>query len=85
MTENHIQFILNQTTYTKEQAESLLSENNNDYELVIKKYLNPNYQPAIQKELSVNQQKYKEIREMMDEVYRSYEKKKEAESQQNTS
>ena len=85
MTENHIQFILNQTTYTKEQAESLLSENNNDYELVIKKYLNPNYQPAIQKELSVNQQKYKEIREMMDEVYRSYEKKKEAESQENTS
>lgn len=85
MTENHIQFILNQTTYTKEQAESLLSENNNDYELVIKKYLNPNYQPPKQKELSVNQQKYKEIREMMDEVYRSYEKKKEAESQENTS
>lgn len=85
MTENHIQFILNQTTYTKEEAESLLSENNNDYELVIKKYLNPNYQPPKQKELSVNQQKYKEIREMMDEVYRSYEKKKEAESQENTS
>ena len=84
MTENHIQFILNQTTYTKEQAESLLSENNNDYELVIKKYLNPNYQPPKQKELSVNQQKYKEIREMMDDAYRSYEKKKEAESQQNT-
>lgn len=85
MTENHIQFILNQTTYTKEEAESLLSENNNDYELVIKKYLNPNYQPPKQKKLSVNQQKYKEIREMMDEVYRSYDKKKEAESQQNKS
>lgn len=79
-----VDIIVKQTTYTNEEAESLLSENNNDYELVIKKYLNPNYQPPKQKELTVNQQKYKEIREMMDDAYRSYEKKKEAESQQNT-
>ena len=55
-----------------------MKEWDNDYELVIKEYLNPNFMKKKEKkkELSLNQKIMGEIRDFMDECNVSYDNKR---------
>lgn len=74
-----INIVVSQTNYDLEIAKKKLKEWNNDYELVIKEYLNPNFmeKKEIKKEISLNQKIMSEIRDFMDECNVSYDKKRE--------
>ena len=68
--EENIQIILRQTNYTYAEAREKLEDNNNDIITVIRMYLKqgvPTEKPATHT-LSINQQIYKEIRSLMDEI-----------------
>ena len=75
-----IAMIMRQTDYTQEISIQKLAEHNNDVIQVIRAYM----QPLVQDHLStptltlpsVNQQRYKEIRRMMDDAARTYDLKK---------
>jgi hypothetical protein len=73
-----INIVVSQTNYDLEIAKKKLKEWNNDYELVIKEYLNPNFmeKKEIKKEISLNQKIMSEIRDFMDECNVSYDKKR---------
>jgi hypothetical protein len=67
--ETNIQIVMRQTNYTHVEASAHLNLNNHDIPKVIRNYLN-NGVPvtAAAAPLSMNQQIYKEIRTLMDEV-----------------
>ena len=68
--DSNIQIIMRQTNYTYEEAKKHLEINDNNINKVIRLYLKPNIcslQPE-NKQLSMNQQIYKEIRTLMDEI-----------------
>ena len=66
----NIQIIIRQTNYTYEEAKQQLAIHNNDIPEVIRLYLKPNSCTTAPetKPLSMNQQIYKEIRILMDEI-----------------
>ena len=65
----NIEIIMRQTDYTYEEARNKLQLHNNITE-VIRLYLKPETSdtPEIKPQLSMNQQIYKEIRSLMDEI-----------------
>jgi len=68
--DSNIQIVMRQTDYTYEEAKKQLYVNNNNITQVIRLYLKPNIctiNPG-HKQLSINQQIYKEIRTLMDEI-----------------
>mgnify|MGYP005992911367 CR=1 FL=1 len=68
--DSNIQIIMRQTNYTYEEAKIHLEINDNNINKVIRLYLKPNIsslQPE-NKQLSMNQQIYKEIRTLMNEI-----------------
>lgn len=68
--DSNIQIVMRQTDYTYEEAKKHLDINNNNITEVIRLYLKPNIctiNPE-RKQLSMNQQIYKEIRMLMDEI-----------------
>jgi hypothetical protein len=68
--QNNIEIVMRQTNYTSEEAKAQLQLYNNDINKIIRLYLNngvPNVQVTY-KQLSMNQQIYKEIRNFMDET-----------------
>ena len=65
--DDNVQIVMRQTDYTLEEATILLQLNNNDVIKVIRLYLNkgtPNKQIE-NKPLTINQQIYKEIRDLL--------------------
>lgn len=58
-----ISILMRQTTYTKEEAIQSLKENNNDIEKCIEQFLE--IPPKKEREMSVNQKIFKNIRENM--------------------
>jgi len=79
-----LNIVISQTNYNLEIAKKKLEEWDNDYELVIKEYLNPNFMKEdvihsgnIRENKSLNQKIMKEIRDFMDECNVSYDKKRE--------
>lgn len=64
--DSKIQMILNQTTYTQEEATTKLELFNNDPIKVIKNYLGIPEKKTEQKIKSINQEIYKQIREKID-------------------
>jgi hypothetical protein len=73
--DEQIGIIMRQTTYTKEESEEKMRENNNNYIVVIEKFMGiePKKTAAI---TSVNQEKYKQFRMLMDESEENYRKNK---------
>lgn len=67
--EDNIQIILRQTNYNYAEAKDKLLQNDNNYMVVIRLYLNNGVleNTAVNKPLSLNQQTYKEIRKFMAE------------------
>lgn len=63
--QDKIQMILNQTELTEKQTEDLMKKHNNDYIKVIEEYMNVPDKPS-PKDLTTNQEIYKQIREFMD-------------------
>lgn len=78
-----LEIVLRQTDYTEEQAIQHLEEENYNFEVVLKKYMNPEYKKQQEntiertENLSVNQKIYKEIRDFMDHGSMLYQKRKE--------
>ena len=68
--DSNIQIVMRQTDYTYEEAKKQLDINNNNITEVIRLYLKPNISSIKpeNKQLSMNQQIYKEIRTLMDEI-----------------
>jgi hypothetical protein len=68
--DSNIQIVMRQTDYTYEEAKNHLEINNNNITEVIRLYLKPNIcsLPSESKQLSMNQQIYKEIRTLMDQI-----------------
>jgi hypothetical protein len=68
--ESNIHIIMRQTNYTYEEAKTQLDINNNNITEIIRSYLKPNLCTTApeSKQLSMNQQIYKEIRTLMDEI-----------------
>ena len=68
--DSNIQIVMRQTDYTYEEAKKQLDINNNNITEVIRLYLKPNISSikSENKQLSMNQQIYKEIRTLMDEI-----------------
>ena len=67
----NIEIIMRQTDYTYEEARNKLQLHNNNITEVIRLYLKPetsDTSPEIKPQLSMNQQIYKEIRSLMDEI-----------------
>ena len=67
----NIEIIMRQTDYTYEEAKNKLQLHNNNITEVIRLYLKPetsDISPEIKPQLSMNQQIYKEIRSLMDEI-----------------
>jgi hypothetical protein len=67
----NIQIIMRQTDYTYEEAKNKLELYNNNIKEVIRSYLRPDISsqsPEIKPQLSMNQQIYKEIRGLMDDI-----------------
>ena len=66
----NIEIIMRQTDYTYEEAKNKLQLHNNNITEVIRLYLKPEISdtPEIKPQLSMNQQIYKEIRSLMDEI-----------------
>lgn len=76
--DNLVQIIINQTNYSKEQAEDKLKEWNGDHISVIKEYLNPNFaEKKAPKIKSVNQQMMTQIRNFMDDISKQHQLRKE--------
>ena len=73
-----INIVVSQTNYDLETAKKKMKEWDNDYELVIKEYFNPNFMKKKEKkkELSLNQKIMGEIRDFMDECNVSYDNKR---------
>jgi hypothetical protein len=66
----NIQIIMRHTDYTYEDAKLQLQLHDNNINAVIRSYLKPdtsNQSPEIKPQLSMNQQIYKEIRNLMDD------------------
>ena len=70
-----IDIICRQTTYTKEEATTKLELHNNNISAVLKEYLGVKEKPE-QKQQSINQQIYSELRTFMNDVNEQYEKRK---------
>ena len=72
-----IELIMRQTNYDKSTAEEKLAQHNNDATQVIRDYLSGGKinKPCVTR-LSVNQQIFKEIRNMMDDAAKKYAEKK---------
>ena len=69
--EKDINTVCNQTNYTRDEAVKQLEEHDNDPIIVIKKYLGITEKPKpLSKTLS--QERYKMIREHLDENYKIY-------------
>ena len=71
--ESKLEIVMRQTNYDKETAEKKLIEHNYDLMLVVREYMGPPKKkdtPTLV--VSANQQRYKEIRGMMDEAARAY-------------
>jgi len=66
----NIEIIMRQTDYTYEETRNKLQLYNNNITEVIRLYLKPETSgtPEIKPQLSMNQQIYKEIRSLMDEI-----------------
>ena len=74
--DNCINIIVNQTDYTKEEAEKKYEEWNGDYIKVIKEYLNPNFnKKKVSPKKTVNQEMMSQIRNFMDDVNTKYDKR----------
>lgn len=74
-----IAMIMRQTDYTQEISVQKLADHNNDVMQVIRAYMQPLVKEPLSTSVtapSVNQQRYKEIRRMMDDAARTYEYKK---------
>ena len=80
--EDKVGFIERQTTYTKEEIERKLEEYNNDINKIIDEYLTIEKKEVNKKD--VNQEIYKEIRNLMDTTIRGYEERKEKEENNNS-
>lgn len=63
--DDKIQIIMNQTSLTKEQCEEHMKKHNNDYIKVIEDYMKVPPKPK-PKDLTTNQEIYKQIRDFMD-------------------
>jgi hypothetical protein len=76
-----INMIMRQTDYTKEISEEKMREHNNNVMAVIREYMGPSkiINKPVSSKFSVNQQVFKEIRGMMDNAAKTYQKKKEEE------
>lgn len=64
--DENIAIILRQTDFTEEQAKKNLEKHNGDYIKVLEEYYG--IKKTSQKQLTVNQQIYKEIRTVMDDA-----------------
>ena len=70
--------IMRQTDYDEETTEQKLKEHNNDVLKIIREYMGSSNKPKeLEKNSSVNQQTYKEIRKLMDNAASRYRIKKE--------
>jgi len=80
--DEQLNMIMRQTDYSKETAEQKLKEHTGDMVSVIREYNGPSRinKPCATK-FSVNQQIYKEIRNMMDDAAKTYQLKKEQQEQ----
>jgi hypothetical protein len=74
--ESHIETILRQTAYTREEAIQKLKEKNNNTLSVIREYLGIQERPPPPMK-SVNQEIYRQIRGKMDVAMRDYTQRKE--------
>lgn len=73
--EDSIQIIMRQTNYNETQAKEKLQNHKNDYVKVIEEYMEiPEKSKAPM--VSVNQEKYKQFRNLMEEGYNNYIQKK---------
>ena len=77
-----IEFVLRQTEYTEEQAVEKLEKVNYDGKIVVDEYLKEDipvssYSKSNNKEVSINQQIYGEIRNLMDTGMRQYNERQE--------
>ena len=77
-----IEFVLRQTEYTEEQAVEKLEKVNYDGKIVVDEYLKEDipvssYSKSNDKEVSINQQIYGEIRNLMDTGMRQYNERQE--------
>ncbi len=71
--EKHVNMIMSQTTYTKEEAKEKLKLFNYDYIKVIKDFMNiPEKKVQVK---TVNQEIYKQIRHTLDDSMRKYNEK----------
>jgi len=73
--EDSIQIIMRQTNYNETQTKEKLQNHNNDYVKVIEEYMEipeKSKKPMV----SVNQEKYKQFRNLMEEGYNNYIQKK---------
>lgn len=76
--DNLVQIIINQTNYSKEEAEDKLKLWNGDHISVIKEYLNPKFaEKKTPKSKSVNQQMMTQIRNFMDDISKQHQLRKE--------
>jgi hypothetical protein len=77
--EKTIDMVCRQTDYTKEEAEKLLNENNNDPIKVIKIYMNINEKKE-EVCTTASQERYRLIRKTLDEAVEIYNKSKDQKS-----
>ena len=85
---DYVQIITAQTTYTKEEAEELLTQNNNDYMKILKDFIckDTNIDKP-EKKIPYHQVKISLLRDALDEANERYRIKKEQKelAEQNTS
>ena len=75
-----IKVILNQTTYTEDEAKELLEKENGDYMAVLKKFIMPAKTTTIKpKNVSYHQTKIALLRDALDDANERYRQKKENE------
>ena len=71
----HVRLIMNQTSYTEEEAIEKLKLFNGDYMLVLRDYMGIPQKKETKKIHSVNQEIYKQIRTTLDSSMREYREK----------
>ena len=73
--ENQIEIIMRQTNYDENLTKEKLKIHNNDTIKVIEEYIGARKPPVQEKILSVNQEKYKQFRNLMDNASENYRNK----------
>ena len=74
--ENNIQIIIRQTNYNENEAKEKMQKHNNNHIKVIEEYMGISHEKENKPIVSVNQEKYKQFRNLMEEGYNNYRKNK---------